>query len=476
MGNIAIKPRLRGVALVLFAVSPWVIAYRSDDPARWTAARWAAWRDEKIDAILTPTFDYGGEKMLSRVDMIAKASAAYNEMRPLLESPAFLADTGRRAEMANFVRFVAAQRRMALTDRLGVATHALGMNISDRDYWAYVRPYVRPYVSFPPLLQSQAFLKAMSRSTNYANALGMIEAQNARLPERRKWIVFPFRAQFIRSVDRTTYGRLLVVVPNEPMSDGKLLDRWVMFAIGTPDMAAATRIKSVSVVATLRDPSQPGSSKAYMADFLRETDGTTGAISVRPNFLLSPNPSKNCYDCHKSAVLPMRPKLAYRFDESGRMVEDASGRTSIQEALDRLIESYGKSDFSHLDGDDYGPSMGASQAFRSDEFIAWATADRPICAASYPRIRANMRCGSCHEESAKLNFLLGMRNDREVASFEAKESMVKTYIEKGYMPPHNTLTPDERTALWKCLSKEYFDQSTRRGRFVDWLRGVEARS
>jgi hypothetical protein len=298
----------------------------------------------------------------------------------------------------------------------------------------------------------------------------MIDANNARLKEEKKWIVFAFRAQFIRSVDRTTYGRLLVVVPNEATADGKVLDRWVMFAIATPDMTTVPEIKSVSMIATLRDPALAGRSQGFMADFLREIDPASGTISIRPNFLLTPNPSKNCFDCHKSAVLPIRPKTAYRFDAQGKLVEERGEPTT--NILDRLIEGYGNSELGHLDGDGYGPTLGEADRVRTDAFIAGVTQDLPLRPSSYERIRESMKCGACHEEIGRLNYPLSVPNDRDTTSFEAKEGMLKTFIEKGYMPPHNTLTADERTALWRCLSKEYFDPETRRGTLVDWLRSA----
>jgi len=41
------------------------------------------------------------------------------------------------------------------------------------------------------------------------------------------------------------------------------------------------------------------------------------------------------------------------------------------------------------------------------------------------------------------------------------------------MLPGNSLSPEERHALWLCLTKEYFDPQTRSGLFVDWLKGKD---
>jgi hypothetical protein len=49
--------------------------------------------------------------------------------------------------------------------------------------------------------------------------------------------------------------------------------------------------------------------------------------------------------------------------------------------------------------------------------------------------------------------------------------LIETYIEKGWMPPDNHLSANERQALWKCLAEEYFDLNQQSGLFIDWLKG-----
>ncbi len=449
--------------LAAFALAPWLALLgfsHRDEPRAWSLPQWIAWRDAEIQRILAPTFEADGKKILSQKEVIARSAEAYAVLEPFLAKPSFLADPSRGAALGNFAKFVGGQRWMGLKDAGGNPSNLLGMDVADMDYWAYVQDYVR----FPDLLRSQEFLKLMNRPATYKEAVEMIEDQNEGLPSGKKWIVLPFRAQFILSVDKSTYGRLLVVVPNQDIGDGKVLDRWIMFAISTPDMVGA-RVRSVSMVSTVRDEGRPGWSKTYMCDFMRGED-PTGGIAIKPTFLDKNSPSSNCFDCHKSAVLPIHPKAAYGFDKWGKLVEDK--RSLVPSVLNALIPKYGESDFGHLEPEGYGPALGSEGRSYSDTFIASATS---IPKSSFAAIRANMNCESCHRQFATVNYPLALQSDRDVRAFEAKQGLVQTLIEQGVMPPNNSLSPTERHALWQCLMKAYFDPATQEGQFVDWLRG-----
>ena len=182
-------------------------------PTPSTTEEWTAWRNSQIKIILQPTLDFKGEKLISREDVIQKAAAAYNFIEPRVEQDPSLVnkDNPTGNALANFYKFVKAIHWMALKDGSGHDTHALGYEITDRDFWSYARDAV----IFPPLLRSQDFLTKISHPSTYRDAVNMIEANNQALPKPQKWIVLPFKAQFILSVDHTTYGRLLILVPNQ---------------------------------------------------------------------------------------------------------------------------------------------------------------------------------------------------------------------------------------------------------------------
>ena len=52
-----------------------------------------------------------------------------------------------------------------------------------------------------------------------------------------------------------------------------------------------------------------------------------------------------------------------------------------------------------------------------------------------------------------------------------KRGLAQAFVEDGLMPPGNTLTPEERRALWQCLTADYFDPAARDGALVEWLKG-----
>lgn len=446
------------IGLLIGCLTPWILLGLTsrENPKGWTNNEWAQWRDSQIQRILQPTFTEKSDHYLLRRDVITRASEAFDFLASARTKPP--------ETLGNFAKFVTALHWMSLKDSSGEYTNGLGMDISDRDYWTYVLPWVE----FPDLLKSQVFLEAMSTPTTYRIGFELIERFNQTLPEDQKWIVSPFRVQFVKSVDQTTYGRMLVLIPNRKQPDGRILDQWMMFALATPETPKSVTVKSVSVIATLRDPVHPRSHQVFFADFMRERDARQ-EIVLKPTFLLKPNPSKSCFDCHKSGVIAIHPKTYYRFSDKGPLVE--SSKPSGFDRVNELAMSYGRPDFGHLDADAFGPSLGTSGRSRTDEFIARATADAPIPAASYDRIRSSMNCSDCHNDFAKLNYLLGVQSDQDFKSLEAKKGLVQSYIENGWMPPDNNLTPAERNALWQCVMKEYLDLPKQEGTFVDWLKG-----
>jgi Bacterial extracellular solute-binding protein len=171
------------------------------------------------------------------------------------------------------------------------------------------------------LMRSQDFLTKISHPSTYKDAVNMIEANNQSLPKPQKWIVLPFKAQFILSADHTTYGRLLILVPNLTAANGDKLDQWILFSIATPEMDPNIEIHNVSIIAIRRDThTGPGITyMSYPVDFLRQEDPQSDQINIVPTMLLAKNPSKNCYECHKTGVLPIHPNVEYTFDTGGKL-------------------------------------------------------------------------------------------------------------------------------------------------------------
>jgi len=439
------------------------------DPTSWSTADWIKWRDSQIRTILEPTLVSGGELVLSRDEVSIRAARAYETLEPLLKAdPKFLSrDPALNKELANFTAFLRAQHWMQVRDSTGKETHVLGLEMTDDDYWKFAEPYVK----LPELLRSQPFLDAMRSPQGYQQAINLIEAHNKTLSQDKKWTVLPFMARFILSVDRTTYGRLLVFVPDETLPDGSTLDRWIQFAIATPIQIKTEEIQSVSIVAVRRNVPPNGTTSAYMVDYMRHRESQSGQIDLVPTMKLPHNPSKNCYDCHKSPALPIRPETEYVFDTEGHLVPKTVGVGETTKRLNTRIRAYGNDQTGVQDLKAYGPSIGPASRQRSDDYVRALVPEMKLTDAAVAKIKGSMKCSSCHDSFAPLNYLLAVRTNRDEEAFKDHTNMVQTYVKKGWMPPGNTLSPTERSALWKCLSREYFDPAFGSGVFVDWLKG-----
>lgn len=463
------------------AISARGIAGSEPDPRGWTLRQWTEWRDEKIAWIFEPTLEDKGEKLLSRSEVFRRSAEAYRNVERILKTePSFFeADPERKRELSRFARFLKAQHWMALKDGRGRNTHLLGFEIADADYWNFAAPFVQ----LPELLRSQEFLSLMSRPRGYGDAARMIESQNESLSDDRKWIVLPFLAQFILSVDRTTYGRMLVLVPNEPTPDGGVMDKWVQFAIATPDQKPVPEVMSVSVVAIHRpatspleagaaEQREPGEgSRAHFMDYMRIRDPRKGFISLVPTMQLPEHPSKNCYDCHKAAAVPIHPELEFEFDKEGALVPKKRGGGQIPNLINGRIRGYGRANLGVLDTNAYGPSLAPVGRERTDQFIKDSAKGIVLSDASVGRVRSAMKCAGCHESFAPINYLEAVRSDRDLKGVKTKRGIAQTFVEKGWMPPNNDLTPEERKVLWCSVTREYFDPVTRTGVLIDWLKG-----
>jgi hypothetical protein len=454
------------------------IKAENDDPTKWTIEQWTSWRDQKISEILNPVpDDASGQMVINREKVIDKCGEINQLLSTVLkQDPNYFkknSDLSRR--MSNFIAFVQAQSLMFPND---TSNHALGFTITDQEYW----DYAKSNLEFPDLLKSQEFLALMTSPATYAQAVAAIENQNSYLPPERKWLVLPFEAQFIKSIrdegHGRTYGRMLVLIPNTPTADGGSMDRWFLFSLATPNQPVAGDIRPVSLI-TMVNPAPGGgkkSQKVYFMDFIRERDPSTTKINLTPTVLSNGHTSKNCFDCHKSGILPIRPANEFEFI-GGVMKPKTTNDGIISGKANSLIwlyrKRYGVPDWGSLDPLAYGPSIGPEGRIRTNEFIMRVNSDLNLPATSVENVKIAMDCASCHKDFAPLNYMQAVQSNRDFSSFRRKEGIIRTYIEEGWMPPGFGLTSLEKKALWRSLMTEYFDMETQTGVLVDWLKGID---
>jgi hypothetical protein len=436
--------------------------------------RWVKWRDEQIAKILEPASAPAGSdtaRMLARKEVSRASMQAYAVIQQCLKAdPAyFTRDAARARELGNFVRFVRAQQWMVIpADAAGKAPYGLGLEVPDEQYWNLAKPYLE----FPELLKSQRFLTAMANPATYRDALAMIERHNASLSPERKWVCLLFDAQFITTVDDAhTYGRLLVLVPNEPLGTTSVADRWIQFGLADPGTTPVPETRSASMFAVVRNAESPTKTTTYFSDFMRIRSKRTGRFAIQSNFTMHPDPSLNCYNCHKSSVLPIHPGREYVLDSAGALAENRQNPGEVPAKLNNLIMGYGSPNYVYQDTVAYGPCLGPANRYRSDAFLKAATAGLVISPASYDRIRNAMHCANCHNNFGAINYPQAVPTDLDYKAFRSHKGMVQTLVEQGTMPPGNTLTARERQALWRCLMSEYLNMDTKQGILADWLRG-----
>ncbi len=424
-------------------------------------AEWIQWRDARIKWILTPSTQHDGTQCLDQAQVAARCRRALGEYDAMLQGQSTDSPVG----LENFLAFVRSQALMETVDSVGRQTHRLGFSLSDKEYARLAEPFVR----LPDLIVNQSFLRDMSDPAGYRSAVRQIEAQAGSEERTVRWRVLLFRGRFIKSVDRTTYGRMLVVIPGRTGVDGALYDQWIQFALATPDQPQGVDERSVSVVSVVRREHK-ARPEVYFMDYLRTTDPLTGDIRLVPTAVLDDNPSKNCYDCHKTGVLPIRPDLMFDFDIRGRLTK-ASDTSPTLRVLDELAAAYGRPDIVGMDEPAYGPSVGSSDVLPDRSFVKSVSAPLNLSDESLDRIRQAMACCRCHDSIGPLNFPAGVRRSRDETTFKYGRSLTQTYVEEGWMPPGNQLSRIERVELWQCLSRQYLDLKRGTGTFVDWLQG-----
>ncbi|MEO7340576.1 MAG: hypothetical protein ABI073_06840 [Luteolibacter sp.] len=461
---------------------------KSETPQEnWALSQWVNWRDSNIKNLLTPTDPEDKPSVVNREKVIQKAAEAYSGVAPILQANPqyFRNDPQLQSNMGNFISFIRSQSVMS------DPKHQLGFTVSDQEYWNQISSKM----VFPEFLRNKQFLHLMSDAATYEKGIEMLKEYVATLPVAEQWQILPFEAQFIKSIQDgppspnqthgRTYGRMIVMVPNEPLPDGGKMDRWILYSLALPNLSDNAQpdegtIRAVSMIAVQRPPesAQGQPLKTYFMDFIREENQTTNEITMVPTAM--ENHSKNCYDCHKSAVLAIRPAAELHF-VNGQIARKAllpdEPVTSFLKKTIIRYKRYGIPDWGYLEPATYGPSLGPEiNRTNNKEYFTNITQDLNLSSASVDRVMAAMDCSRCHEDFAPINYLQAVPSNRDIGStFRLGQSMIQTNIERGWMPPPSPLiiplTNPERVALFRCLTREYCDLSAGTGILVDWLKG-----
>jgi hypothetical protein len=226
----------------------------------------------------------------------------------------------------------------------------------------------------------------------------------------------------------------------------------------------------------------------------------------------------DCQLCHKTLPLGIHPQSVYQFEPAtGKLkaVSEAEASSAVM-PLNEKIVSYRRPPVFQIEAG--GDRRAASAMYgnvglaadptefglkqRSTASIRRCSASQPsLSASSVQNVRVAMNCSACHNLRSNgvgtLNYPLAteMRPSALIHAPRTKDdpapevhdpNIVQARVMLGSMPPvvsitpgvwvPPNLTPAERTALYDCISREYFDPTDRlhpKGLFIDWLRGQD---
>ena len=326
--------------------------------------------------------------------------------------------------------------------------HTLNLPISDNDY--YSKMDFPEMLELPKELKTQEFLSILRNDSDpdyKSEALKYIEKLG-----KKDWIAFHYNSQHLPTPDGSrALGRFFIFVP------GVQFDRYIQFGLRASTSAKLPNsVSSVAVQKTDKSGKPLKTPEVRIKDFWRVYDNS-GNIRVSTR-LKEAGRLENCYDCHKSHILPITPEPA-SFDQS-------KFETLVKKVNARM-GSYGSMAYPGLTPEAYGPGMGPADKVRSDAYLTACTgvADK----SSLARLRDAMRCTDCHDGYTRgtLNYPSGKSN--QLSFF--KTSLLHSYVVKNQkMPPGEELSQTERNALASCLVKEYYDGvGSEAGIFPAWL-------
>jgi hypothetical protein len=321
--------------------------------------------------------------------------------------------------------------------------------MTDEQYYSEV-PFP-DLLELPERLGRQDFLKWMENADllsadgkkNIEEALTAIDKVNDDIPdEAMKWVAFTYESQHLPTPDGTgTLGRFFIYVP------GVDFDRYFQFGVKVRD--GKRRPYGLSVVSVQKNDAshQPlPRPEARFKDFWRLDEG--GSVKVSTRLKESGEPLENCYECHKSAVLPITPKPE-SFDQ-----ERFADRVK---KVNGFMGAYGAMDVHGIDVKDYGPAMGPRDfPGRTEAFFdVCAGRKNGVARSRYPVIASSMNCAKCHdgEGRGELNYPSLRRG------LPLRSTMVERYVVTHRKMPlgAKSLAENERRAIVDCLKTEYYE-------------------
>jgi hypothetical protein len=365
-----------------------------------------AWVAAKVDALVSAArAAYEKDEALPAYERVLDGIADSIHQCKLSEDPDFI---GRYQAFLDYVEAASLDRD---------PDHELGFIVSDKQYFAETRKYVK----IPEFLMNQSFLRAVSHYETLERAKSFLRQLNSIRQSSDQLIFFSYKSRHLGTPDNdASYRRLLIVVPGN--AKDQVPEKWIQF--GVPDPGARLRVRNVSVVAVTAG--SDGTFDAYFKDFYRIYQ-RNGSIDINGRWELGEG-DDNCVQCHKSGILPIFPVMGSVSVSEEQFVSNVNQR----------FLTYGSPRFGkYLDERKFGPGLSsASTGDRKQRFganFSGTVSDQA------------MSCAACHQQER-----LGALN------WPMDRVVISSFVKGGRMPLGYKLKVTERRDLYAKLVQEYF--------------------
>ena len=262
---------------------------------------------------------------------------------------------------------------------------------------------------------------------------------------------------FLRQIEKghpesKIVGFTSVIVDGENIAiyiPGKKVDRWLELSIKNALLAPV-----VSMIAVQRYEQDGTKLSAARVRFSVFGGGNQSGVSAHFKMKRDNDIAQvQCFNCHRTGAMPIIPMQT---KGSSFSYVDGMSDKSVLDFLNKRIEIDSAPEPTVTVPDFIPPIGEANLITRTDAFmLGCAGSKMPL--ASRKKIKEAMNCASCHNGlgAGVLSYPLGDGGDwGDRHGLGTMEWMTVS----GHMPPHSTLDPEERKALFRCLKVEYYGE------------------
>lgn len=289
-------------------------------------------------------------------------------------------------------------------------------------------------LKFPKWMNQKRFLDAFNEP-GFEAVAKLIDEQNRHIQDTRKKIIYARFDGFSFMAYPLPEPRFMIYIPGNP-------ERFVLVRQPDPKTDRECKKAPCPIVIDLEGVFSKSDGRRvhyfYEPKDMPELESPTKRTSENISLNSRRSKTDNCFSCHATGGIAIHGPVDPRDQASA-------------EFINRRIKTSHNGDFDGYSvlskmGPGYGPSNSALNEARSLAFFKRCSEGTVTTEASATRLRNNMRCMNCHDDSVRARLT------------PSNSPMMKRYILSGLMPPkqtgHDYLIATERKALYDCLRYE----------------------